>query len=281
MDSQPIEPVSARRPVTLLFTGHPGHELRVFHWLERTRPSVAVITDGSGRAHTGRLGSTATLLARTGASPLEGCVGFCSDRRAYAAMLAGDAAFFLAMVDRIERALGGSRVDVVASDALEHFNPTHDVCCLLASVLANRLASAQGSEVPHVCFPLDGHPSAANTPPRVDVRLDESTLDRKMAAALGYPELQGEVEAALHAYGRAPFARECLWDAEDPFTALERFEGVPQYERVGRERRRGGAYDEVITLHAHVRPLARALLAGKVDPLPAITRRSGLSPSMP
>jgi len=251
----------------------------VFHWLERTRPKVAVITDGSGRGATGRLGSTATVLAHAGASPLEGCVGFCADRRAYAAMLAGDAAFFSRMVDRMERALGGARVALVASDALEHFNPTHDVCCLLASLLASRLASARGGPVPHVCFPLDAHPSAADRQPRIDLALDEAAMERKMAAARGYPELRGELEAALRAYGRAPFARECLWDAPDPFDALERFDAVPYYERVGRERRSGGMYDEVITLDAHIRPLARALVTGTTAPLASITRRSDPSPA--
>ena len=32
---------------TALFVAHPGHELRIYGWLERARPQVHVLTDGS------------------------------------------------------------------------------------------------------------------------------------------------------------------------------------------------------------------------------------------
>ena len=32
-----------------LIVAHPGHELRVHHWMELARPLVLVLTDGSGR----------------------------------------------------------------------------------------------------------------------------------------------------------------------------------------------------------------------------------------
>ena len=54
---------------TALIIGHPGHELRVFHWLEITRPAVFVITDGSGRSGRSRLPSTTRILDQVGASP--------------------------------------------------------------------------------------------------------------------------------------------------------------------------------------------------------------------
>jgi hypothetical protein len=238
----------------------------VFHWLERARPSVAVITDGSGSGTVGRLGPTTEVLDVAGATRLGGCLGFCSDRRAYEAILAADIAFFWQMLDRILDALGGARVGLVVSDALEHFNPSHDVCCLLASVLATRLARAQRDMVRHACFPLDGHPSAAVVPPYIEVALDEEALERKIRVATGYAELRYEVEAALRTYGRATFARECLWEAGDPFAALERFAGVPYYERVGRDRQSAGTYQDVITLDGHVRPLARALRARRDTP---------------
>ena len=52
---------------TALIIGHPGHELRVFNWLEVTRPTVFVITDGSGKEGRSRLASTAQILKQTGA----------------------------------------------------------------------------------------------------------------------------------------------------------------------------------------------------------------------
>ena len=32
----------------LLFSAHPGHELRVYGWLKQTKPAVCFLTDGSG-----------------------------------------------------------------------------------------------------------------------------------------------------------------------------------------------------------------------------------------
>src|SRR3954470_22561000 len=46
---------------------HPGHELRVHHWLELARPVVFVLTDGSGRTGHPRLDATSRVLEAAGA----------------------------------------------------------------------------------------------------------------------------------------------------------------------------------------------------------------------
>jgi hypothetical protein len=256
---------------TVLFIGHPGHELRVFHWLECTRPLVAVITDGSGGASADRIASTLRVLETVGARPLDSCIGFCSDRRAYEALLARDAEFFAGMLSSIEAALGGRPIACVASDAIEHFNPTHDVCCLLASKLADRCGRAHGHPVGHLVFPLDAGPSAGSEPAIVDLRLDDEALARKLGSACGYRELREEVDAALRAFGAEAFRRECLWHAGEPFEQVDAHGTIPYYERVGRDRQGAGRYSEVITLDGHVRPVARALRAwdgtGRSGPL--------------
>src|SRR4029077_12021317 len=47
-----------------LVVAHPGHELRVHGWLERHRPVVFVLTDGSGSTASSRLHSTQRILLR-------------------------------------------------------------------------------------------------------------------------------------------------------------------------------------------------------------------------
>src|SRR5262245_41002456 len=42
---------------------HPGHELRVHHFLEQAAPTVAVLTDGSGSTGQPRLDESRELLA--------------------------------------------------------------------------------------------------------------------------------------------------------------------------------------------------------------------------
>jgi hypothetical protein len=68
-----------------LVVAHPGHELRVFGWVEATRPRVYVLTDGSGRGGRSRLPATTRILAETGAVPA-GIYGRLTDHDAYDAI---------------------------------------------------------------------------------------------------------------------------------------------------------------------------------------------------
>src|SRR5205814_10133217 len=65
-----------------LIIGHPGHELRIHHWLETARPLTFVLTDASGRGQRARLPSTASILRKPGAraAPI---VGRQTDAQAY------------------------------------------------------------------------------------------------------------------------------------------------------------------------------------------------------
>lgn len=58
-------PLPGRRPA--LVVGHPGHELRVHHWIEIAAPETFVLTDGSGRTERSRLPSTTRVLTSAGA----------------------------------------------------------------------------------------------------------------------------------------------------------------------------------------------------------------------
>ena len=57
---------------------------------------------------------------------------------------------------------------------------------------------------------LDGRPDADPTEEALTLRLDDDALDRKLAAAEGYPELLSEVRSALERFGRQAFATEAL-----------------------------------------------------------------------
>ena len=57
--------MNSTRPALII--AHPGHELRVHHWLEKTRPLMLVLTDGSGRTAQSRLASTTRILEQAGA----------------------------------------------------------------------------------------------------------------------------------------------------------------------------------------------------------------------
>jgi hypothetical protein len=247
------------RPAALI-VGHPGHELRVHRWLELARPTVHVITDGSGRTGRSRLPSTDTVLARTGAS--RGAVfGVWSDAAIYRILLEGDGSPVLALVNTLAESLAG--VDYVVADALEGFNPSHDLCRLIVNAAIDRAARRTGRALGNYDVLLDGDPRDCPEHLRADavqLRLDDDDLARKIDAALGYAELRGETERALAAFGRDAFRIETLRPVRDPREGVDGLaEDPPYYERYGAQQVAAGHYDDVIRYRAHVQPIARLL----------------------
>ena len=111
---------------------------------------------------------------------------------------------------------------------------------------------------------LEGRPDAcpeASSESATWLRLDDAALDRKIDAALQYPELQVEVHAALERFGRGAFAVECLRPATTAAT-LDTFRSeLPAYERYGEQRVREGRYGEIIRYRQHVLPVRAAIEA--------------------
>ena len=254
------DPGEAPRAAVLM--AHPGHELRIHGWIERARPLAFVLTDGSGSGTTARLASSASVLERAGARPAD-LFGRYSDRALYAAVLSGDAGTFLKLADEILEAWLDERIGVVAADALEGFNPSHDLCRHLADAVVSRLR-ARGRAIASLAFPLAGAPDLALGPRREDalhLALDDAALARKLAAARSYDELHDEVKGAFAAHGLESFRHEWLWPAPTDATAAAASADPPFYERRGELRRAAGVYTEVLRRREHVAPIARALAA--------------------
>ena len=76
-----------------LLVAHPGHELLLHHWLEREHPIVFVLSDGSGGNGQDRCAASARVIHAAGAS-IGSVFGFASDKRWYAAILAGERELF-------------------------------------------------------------------------------------------------------------------------------------------------------------------------------------------
>lgn len=241
-----------------LIVGHPGHELRVWGWMRAVRPVVAVLTDGGGHAEQSRLHLSADLCreARASISPH---FGMTTDTAMYTAILTGDMDTFLTMADRLAVWLMDERVDLVAGDAAEGYNPTHDVCRLVVDRAA-RLAGAErrvenwaflltGSPVPAspgeswTCFELDAEGLAAKI-----------EAGRRYAAAVG-GTLLGEIDGLLTRFGHAAFGREYFQPAEPRVRSSD----SPFYETYGERQVALGRYRHVIRLADHVQPIADAL----------------------
>lgn len=245
-----------------LIVGHPGHELRVYRWLELTQPTVYVLTDGSGHTGRSRLDSTRKVLDQAGATA-GALFGDFSDADLYAAMLAGDAAALSRSVRALAEALARTQVDYVVADALEGFNPSHDLCRFLVNAAVALTQQTTRWPLRNFDFLLEGSPSACPDHLRaeaVTLELTDADLARKIAAAKGYPELREETEWALARFGATAFRTECLRpviDARQGIDALE--QEPPYYERYGEQQVAAGHYDRVIRYRAHVQPLVRSL----------------------
>ncbi|MEO8200788.1 MAG: hypothetical protein ABI679_09735 [Gemmatimonadota bacterium] len=244
-----------------LVISHPGHELRVYGWMERSHPAVSVLTDGSGHTGASRFDSSTRIIVQAGAvlGPIHGAL---SDPDLYEAMLRGDHQVFRDLVDRLVPSFVSATLDYLVGDATEEYNPGHDACRLVIDA-AVRLAN-QSRKVPlgNFSFRLTGSPAPeVNSLPEDLVELDDATLEHKLAAAMGYEELAGEVNAALCAYGRDLFRVEEIRPSTYPCWNPRTESGRPFYEAYGERQVAAGIYHDVLRYQEHMRPLADALAA--------------------
>jgi hypothetical protein len=261
-DSSLPDPFEGRRAA--LVAGHPGHELRVLGWLRACQPAVAVLTDGSGAGESGRIGLTSELLDAAGCrrSPV---YGEFTDRQVYEAILAGDAGFFLAVAARLAEWLAREQVELVASDSVEGYNPTHDLCAAVAGRAVRLASQASGRPIQHFTFSLVGPPMLSNPPPAaVGLSLEPPALADKLSearryAALAGGALGGEVDAMIREFGEDGFSREYFIPATLPedFAAFD--SAAPFYETHGEKQVAAGRYAQVIRYRSHIEPLVAAL----------------------
>jgi len=234
-----------------IVVAHPGHELVVHHLMERTQPSYFCLTDGSGCSGQPRIESTSTLLQRAGATP--GAIyGRFSDREFYRLLLAQQTKVFADLAGELAQSLIDFDVRCVAGDAMEGFNPAHDICRALIDSAISVVEARSGRVLQNYEFAVYDAPANGAS---ISLQLDDAALERKIAAATAYREMHDEVEAALGRAGRSAYAVESLRPASTQ-AMLERFETTPPaYEATGEQRVATGRYRDVIRYREHVRPV--------------------------
>jgi len=248
---------------SLLFCAHPGHELRVQGWLEREKPAVCYLTDGSGADGVSRLPRSLELIAHAGAS-FNDSFGTATDRDVYQALLQSDFAFFEERANRLTAIVADNGYTLVAGDAAEGYNPSHDV----ARMLINAAAARSGNGPLNVAFPLVGDPQQpppgcgpASSIVELDGRALQEKIDRGRAYALDSGGiLVSEVDEAIERFGLDAFRVERLFSvnrAPESFAAFEHEK--PFYESYGEKQVAQGKYDYVIRWNEHVRPVAERL----------------------
>jgi AcrR family transcriptional regulator len=226
--------------------------------MERSRPLYFCLTDGSGGNGQSRLPSTSRLLRGIGANP--GAIyGRFSDKDVYRLLLEGDMDVFVHLVNELAEKLIDANIDSVAGDAMEGFNPAHDVCRALIDSAVATIKTRIGRAVQNYEFAVHNDPAANTKGALIRLDLDDDALNRKLDAATAYREVQDEVRDALDRFGRHSFAVECLRPSSTR-AMLEEFETTPpRYESIGERRVDEGRYHEVLRYRQHVLPVFNAL----------------------
>lgn len=244
-----------------LIIAHPGHELRIHHWLERARPLVFVLTDGSGNTKSSRIDSTTEIVKKAGA--LIGSVyGRFSDKQIYAGILTQNVGMFSAIADEIAEILNREGVEYVVGDAVEGVNPTHDLCRLIANSALMRLKKTTQAWPENFEFPVEGPPNDCppeDLPKAIQLNLSDEAFQRKVDAVRGYAELAVDVDRILASNARDAFRFECLRPVDYDLEVGHRFQHPCIYEVYGAKQVAAGYYKDVIRFRDHMAPLARAL----------------------
>lgn len=233
----------------VLIVAHPGHELRLFNWMERLRPQVFILSDGSGGAQRSRLDYSVAAIRAAGATMIEGS-GQTPDRAWYAAILAGDVSPFTTIADAIAAAVPAARAPLVVSDAADGYNPLHDLCQAVAAAVVARIA---GDAAPtFLVAPATTHAIGTAS---IEWTLEAAAMQRKHLAVSAYTPLAGETAQLLAEAPDALHTERLLiptFDWPDNWT--------PQWEAFGRKRVSEGRFAAPITYRDHVLPIAKALL---------------------
>lgn len=243
-----------------LLIAHPGHELRIHGWLERARPVVHVLTDGGGSQGHSRLRFTTQILLQTGATA-GSLYGDFADAEIYEAILDRRYGLFIELAEKLSESLREEQLAYLVSDPTDGYNPSHDLCRILADT-ATRLASNEsGRAIARYDYLQIEHPNSApgaEHTTRIDLQLSEAEFARKMEAACSYTPLRAEMERLISLAGLQGFRAEQLRAAGEPFTR-QHPQSPPYYEVYGERRVAAGAYPRVLRYEEHMVPLMQAL----------------------
>jgi hypothetical protein len=175
----------------------------------------------------------------------------------YRALLARSFAPILDVTHELAHAIASEPPSYVVTDALEGYNPIHDLCRWIAG---SALAMSGRHDLAHYEYSTVGRVASGG----FRVELTPNIVARKLAAANRYEPLRAEVTENLERFGAGFFATETFglvkaWDEDRLFDG-----GVPEYERIAAERVAAGVYRDAIRFREHLVPV-RDALAGVVE----------------
>jgi hypothetical protein len=254
-----------RLPRAVVFS-HPNHEIALFGWLRRTRPPIVYLTDGGGEE---RVEQTRRGLAGIGCLDRATFLGH-RETALYGALLDRDLPFWRRLAEQVRAALVPHAPRQVFCDAVELYNPVHDMSLPVTKAAVRACGSPAPAtfEVPLAWQPK-GRPDEVvlqRVPPSrraraVSIRLDEAELDAKVAARdRVYGLLREGMGSPFRDASREQLSVEEVVATDDAWTPPDGDDVGMRYERRGRLLKDRGEHDRVITYADHWLPLADALV---------------------
>lgn len=241
--------------------GHPGHELRIYRMLELYHPRLYVLTDGSRLTHHARTYNTIRIIEQTD-SKQSNILGRFTDVEMYKIFLTGDTATLKALVDELVDDLILHQIEILIGDAVEGYNPTHDLCRYLINSAAQIISHKRGTPVLNYDFLLHGRPDlnlGDLAGECIQFQLDDENFEKKYTAATNYPELKRDLDLTIALHGTSPFKIESLRPVKDYSKYISWDTDFPFYETYGRKKIDAGDYTELISFESHILPLAKYL----------------------
>ena len=259
------DPLSADSIARLMIFGHPAHELALFGFLQRFRPQIVIVTDGGSEE---RIRQSRAGLDSIG---LEATYLDFSENDFYIALLRRDVSFFEAVADCLRAQIAASNPQQIFCDAIEFYNPVHDITLPLVLRAAEAAPQAELFEVPLVY-------QTPATDERYEIqRIPATSAQRRFRQHLTAEELRAKVRVRDEIYlslrdqagpefsavTAEHLATEEIALAGDPFVSPLVTGRDLRYEWRARLLKQAGSIDEIITRAGHFIPIARGLLANR------------------
>ena len=175
--------------------------------------------------------------------------------------MTGEVAPVVALTCELGDALAARGATFVVADAWELYNPVHDLCRVVASLAVERARRVTSRVVADYEYAVVGSPLPTSAEGEIVLELDAQALQRKLDAALAYPELRADVTAAIGTHEADGFRVESLRLARPWASSSAAVEGKPFYETHGEQQVARGRYPDVLRYREHVLPFLIALAA--------------------
>lgn len=250
--------------------GHPGHELAILGVIQCYRPDIVIITDGGSAA---RVQESRDGLASVGLLDRATYLHY-SEGSFYEALLDQNLGYFTEVVHRLRSVIAHCRPEQVFCDAIEFYNPVHDISLPIVRAAIGRASNVAVYEVPLVyqkdaageVYEIQRLPPAL-TARRVTHTLSPVHVDRKAAALHRiYTSLHNQAGPMLRSLSREHLGLEEMAAATPVLPSPASTGRALRYEWRARHLLQQGTIGRAITLNDHYVPLATRLLGGGATP---------------